>query len=211
MEDDMAANRKATQARAGAKKDRNLDHDALIRAALAMIAARGWRATSLADLAAETGHDLADILGIVESKAGVLRGFVRMIDRAALASPPDAEGSIRDKLFELLMRRFDALAPYRDAVQRLARDLLGDPPAAACAAMQVAGAMRATAELAGVETGGLLGAARVKLIGAAYAWAMRTWLTGDAADNDKTMKALDQALTRLETLARSVPGTKRAA
>ncbi len=44
------------------------------------------------------------------------------IDEADLAGLPP-----RDRVFELLMRRFEALVPFRPGLRRLARDARRDP------------------------------------------------------------------------------------
>jgi hypothetical protein len=39
----------------------------------------------------------------------------------------EPDGSPHDRLFELLMRRFDALRPYRPALRAIIRDSVGEP------------------------------------------------------------------------------------
>lgn len=197
-----AAAADATAASAGVP----LDRDAVIAVALDLFAGRGWMHTSLADIAAAAGVSMADLYPVFPSKTAIMRGYLATIDRKVLAAAPEAGASIREGLFELFMRRFDALQPQRKALERLARDLPRDPVAAGAIGMRACRSIAAMAELAGVETAGLPGALRVKALMALYAWVMRTWLTDDTGDMARTMKVLDQGLERLEAVARSLPG-----
>ncbi len=186
------------------------DDDAIVAAALGLIAEKGWRATTLADIAAAAGVPLSRMLPRFPSRSSVLTAFQRGLDRAGLGAPTEADASVRDRLFELFMRRFDALQKERAAVLRLARDLPADPASALCLAPGACGSLRAIADLAGVDTAGLPGLLRIKALGVVYACALRTWLGDESADMARTMKALDAALDRAEMLARSWPGRRRA-
>lgn len=185
---------------------RNLDRDAVIAVAMDLFAGRGWLHTSLADIASAADVSLADLYPVFPSKTAILRAFTASIDRKVLVAAPESGASIREGLFELFMRRFDALQPQRKALERLAHDLPRDPAAAAAIGMRGCRSIAAMAELAGVETAGLGGALRVKALVALYAWVMRTWLGDDSSDMARTMKVLDQGLERLEVVARSLPG-----
>src|ERR1700728_2289061 len=84
--------------------------DRLIDAALALAASQGWRRTGLAEIAAEAGLKLHEAYAIHRSKGSILRAFGRRVDREVLgAGAPDEGDGARDRLFEILMRRFEAL------------------------------------------------------------------------------------------------------
>ncbi len=76
----------------------------------------GWRRATLADIAAETGLSLAELHDTQGGKAAILGAFVDHVDSLVLkgggADPYMAEVSARDRLFDVMMRRFDALEPY---------------------------------------------------------------------------------------------------
>ncbi|MBL8838064.1 MAG: TetR family transcriptional regulator [Alphaproteobacteria bacterium] len=188
--------------------------DRAIDALMALTAAKGWRHVALADVAVEANLTLSALYALFRSKAAILGGFLRRVDEAAFAEREPGErrrgdGSVRDRLFDLLMRRFDALKPHRAALREIARAAPGDCALALCLGPRLFNAMRWTADAAGVETSGLIGPARVKVVTAAYLWAFRVFLTDESEDLAATMAALDKALARCEMLARSVPGSSR--
>jgi AcrR family transcriptional regulator len=174
--------------------------DRLVNAALRLIAEQGWRRLSMAAIAAEAGLPIVTLYRTFASKPAILCAFTRRIDETVLAAPLDADPDERprDRVFDLLMRRFDALRPHRDAVEILGRELPGDPVAALALG---AALLRSTAwmlEAAGIATHGLGGVVAVKLTAAAYAAVLRVWLRDDTPDLARTMAALDRRLRGIE-------------
>jgi AcrR family transcriptional regulator len=191
--------------RGGAARSRNGaeppdEADRIIDAALARIAQDGWRRLSLAAIAAEAGLPILRVYRNFRSKQAILCGFLRRVDETVLAEPPPAEEDERprDRLFDLLMRRFDALRPYKPALAVLRRELPGDPAAALYVAVSLLRSMRWMLEAADIVTSGVRGALAVRLAGAAYVTATRVWQHDDAPDLGQTMAALDARLRRIE-------------
>ncbi len=172
----------------------------IVDAALARLAQDGWRRLSLAAIADEAGLPILRVYRNFRSKQAILAGFMRRIDETVLAEPPPAEGDERprDRLFDLLMRRFDALRTYKPALAVLRRELPADPAAALCVAAALLRSMRWMLEAADIATGGVRGAVAVKLAGAAYLATMRVWQSDEAPDLGQTMAALDARLRRIE-------------
>jgi AcrR family transcriptional regulator len=176
------------------------DSDRIIDAALARIARQGWRRLSLADIAAEAGLPILRVYRLFSSKPAILRGFFRRIDEAVLAAPPEGEPDERprDRVFDLLMRRFDALTPHKAAIEVLGRELPTDPLAALAAGAGLLRSMRWMLEAAGIPGEGLGGIMAVKLTAAAYVATARVWLRDESPDLAPTMAALDRRLRGIE-------------
>ena len=187
------------------------DRDRIIDAMLVSIAQRGWRRLSLADIAGEAGMPILGLYRVYRSKSAILCGFFRRIDETVLAIPLESapDERPRDRVFDLLMRRFDALAPYRAAIGRLSRDLPADPLAALAAGASLLRSMRWMLEAAGIPGEGLAGIVAVKLTAAAYMATLRTWLADDSPDLAPTMAALDRRLRGIERWYAPVGGRGR--
>jgi len=172
----------------------------IIDAALALIAAQGWRNVSLAAVASEAGLPILQVYRLFSSKTAILRGLFRRVDEAVLAAPLDAEAGERprDRVFDLLMRRFDALRPYRPALETLRRDLPGDPLTALALGAALLCSMRLMLEAAGIASNGIGGAISVKLTAAAYLAAAQVWARDESPDLAPTMAALDRRLRGIE-------------
>jgi AcrR family transcriptional regulator len=183
----------------------------IVGTTLKLIAARGWRSLSLADIAAANKMSLAALYAVYPSKLAILDAYWRRVNEATLGGPVETDGSARDRLFDLVMRRLDALKPHKEALRAIIRDLPYDPRLALCRGPRFLNAMSWIAEAAGLDTGGVLGPLRVKGVAVVYLIALRAFLRDETADGGTTMAALDQALKRAEMLARSIPGFVRQA
>jgi AcrR family transcriptional regulator len=185
--------------------------DRIIDAALALAAERGWRDLTLADIAGAAGLPLSKLYPVYASKAAILRGFTRRIDAAVLAGGGEDVGGARDRLFEVLMRRFDALQPHREALGNIVFDQARDPVSALCGLGRLERSMAAMLEAARLSAGGLRGLLRAKALGLAYLATLRVFLSDDSADLAATMAALDRNLGRLDRLARGCSRTQHRA
>jgi AcrR family transcriptional regulator len=183
---------------------------AVLDAALRLAATIGWRHATLADIASEAGLTLAELYALYPSKASILAAIMHRADEQVLrgADGEAGEESVRDRLFDVVMRRFDALAPHKDALRNIVRDVACDPMESACVALSMGRSLTWMLESAGVRSGGLAGAARVKGLGAIYLATMRVWLNDDSEDQGKTMAALDRHLARAERMVSLLPGRR---
>jgi AcrR family transcriptional regulator len=179
----------------------------LIDAALALTAERGWRDLTLPQVAVTAGVSLADAYAAFPTKTALMNGLLARTDRQMLAGEaPDPAENVRDRLFDVIMRRFDALEPHKDAVAAIVDDLPADPLTALAVLPAFGNSMAWTLEMAGVSASGLSGALRIKGLAIIYLTTLRTWLEDDSADAARTMAALDRALRRTETLIHACPG-----
>lgn len=176
---------------------------AIVEAMMRLAAERRFEEISIRDIVAEAGLSLADFRDAFPSKGAALGGFSRQIDRAVLTVPLGelSSSSARDRLFDVLMRRLDALAPYRDALRNIFAWLRRDPSALLAMNQLTVNSMRFMLEAAEIDSDGPTGA--LKLQGLALAWSrvFQIWLNDSPPDFAKTMAALDGELSRGERLA----------
>lgn len=188
----------------------NLAPERLAAAALELVQERGWQHLSLAQAAQRAGLSLADARECFPHKAALLAWLMGASDRSALAQgPAGSDEPVRDRLFDILMRRFDALQARRAGLVCVLRGLPRDPLAAVCLLPRFAVSMAWMLEAAGVSASGPLGSVRIKALAAVYLNALRVWLDDDSADMSKTMAAVDSGLRRLERIGRDVPAPLR--
>lgn len=178
----------------------------LLRSALSLAAAGGWQAASLAAVAKDAYVPLADAYAQFPTRLSILSGLLNRTDRKVLADgPADIDDAPRDRLFDILMRRFDALAADREGMRMIVRDMPGDPLNALLLAPCFAASMAWMLEAAGLPATGVGGSIRVKGLAIVYLATLRTWLDDDSIDMAKTMAALDRNLQRADSLARRLP------
>jgi AcrR family transcriptional regulator len=180
----------------------------IVDALMELAAERRFEDISVRDISKVAGVSLADFRDVFPSKGAVLAGFTRRIDRIVLAQDDGelSEENSRERLFDVLMRRLEAMAPYREGLREVTAWLRREPAAALAMNQAAMSSMRFMLEAAGIEAEGASGA--IKLQGLAIAWArvLRTWLDDDEPTLSKTMAELDRVLTRGE---RAVAGLDR--
>lgn len=181
---------------------------ALIASAFRLAAERGWTQVSVAAAARAAALPLHEARARFPAKPMLLLRFGRIADQAALMDVP-ADGPVRDRLFDLLMRRFDVLQAHRAGVLALLRALPADPPTALLLALATRRSMRWMLEAVDVSTRGVRGELRVRGLIAVWLWTVRTWERDESADLSTTMAALDTALQRAERAAGWLGGGTR--
>lgn len=107
-----------------AKKRKPPEQDDVVDTALAMAAETGWDALAMRDLAAHLKMSPAELHAVFADKNAIADAWFERALAAMLEPPPkgleDVEARVR--LDILMLRWFDALAPYRDVT----RQMLGD-------------------------------------------------------------------------------------
>ena len=174
----------------------------MLDAWLEVIARDGWADARLGTVAELTGVDAATVVETLPDRWSALRQYGERLDRAALAEAgTEAAMTTRDRLFAMLMERFDAAQRQRAAAQVLAAAARRDPGLAAFMLVTLGLSIARIADAAGVQTTGWLGPARVQALTLLSLQVSRTWLEDDSADLSATMKMLDSRLARAENFA----------
>jgi hypothetical protein len=137
----------------------------------------------------------------------ILLRFGRMADQAVLDGTFN-DGTVREQLFELLMRRFDALQLHRAGVMALLRTLPFDPATALLLSCATRRSMRWMLQASGVRATGVKGEIQVRALVGVWLWGLRAWQRDDSEDLTTTMAAIDTALARAEQAANWVSGRR---
>ena len=177
--------------------------ESLIAALWRVIAAHDWPGLTMRRLASEAGVEAASLRERFPTRLDLLLLHGRVMDQAVMAGTiPGQGGSARDRIFDVLMRRLDAMQPHREGILRLFEDMRRDPALALALAPHIGVAMRWMLEAAEVEAKSC--EARLLALGLTGVWlaTIRAWARDDSPDMGATMAALDSALDRAERIAR---------
>jgi AcrR family transcriptional regulator len=175
----------------------------LRRALLDLVETQGWIDLSFAEIAEQAGVPIAEAHRIYSSKTAILLALTRSIDERvlnSLATDP-LEGSAKDRLFDIVMRRFDLLKADRNAYRRLMRQLPATPSAFAALLCQLRRSFSLTLETAGISASGLKGALRLKGLLAIYVAGLRVFANDESEDLSKTMAEIDKRLGQAEKIS----------
>lgn len=182
----------------------------VLDAALAEAATVGWAQVSLEAVAQRAGLTLGAVLTLTPTKVCLVTRLIDRVDAAVLASVDGVDHSqpVKDRLFDLLMRRFDALQKDRAGILAVMRGVRRDPALAAAILCRASRSAAAMLNAAGVSTDGLIGLARIAGLKAVFLAALRAWRSDESSDMAKTMAVLDKALSRAEQAANFIAGRR---
>ncbi len=107
-----------------------------------------------------------------------------------------AEEPPRERLFDVLMRRLEAMAPHRDAVRSLMRSARRNPPLALALNRLAVRSQQWMLTAAGINASGPRGMVRAQGLALLFASVLREWTRDEDAGLARTMAALDRALAR---------------
>lgn len=186
-------------------KDTRSDSDKMIDAALELAATKRWRDLSISEIAAHADVSLDAALMTLPSRGHILKALIDRVDRDVFSSLDDdpLDGSTKDKLFDLLMRRFDSLQGHQAAIASVTSDLARDPMMLGCLSSRFLKSMALTLQAAGASSEGCAGLVRTKALGLIQLNAARAWLKEESDGLEHTMSTLDKGLQRAENLAGS--------
>lgn len=167
-------------------------------AALHVAARKGWDKTSLSDISARA--KIRDIP--FKNKTDVLKALLNRLDQDMLAlAGQDLDASPRDRLFEVLMARFDVLSENKRAWISILKTAGRHPRMASALLPSLHHSMRTIAKAANCKV------ALAPMIGILYFSVVCVWKNDESQDMSKTMAALDQRLEKLDFIAARFPLT----
>ena len=185
--------------------------DRVIDALLALAAEERFEEISLTQIAARADVSLAEFRDLFASKYAVFAAFLQRIDHVVLEGTSEdlADENAKERLFDVLMRRLDAMGPYKAGVQGVAEWAKREPLHAARLNRLALRSMRFMLEAAGIEATGRVGA--LKLQGLVIAWArvIGVWLDDEDQGLAATMAELDRQLRRGDALVARAKDVER--
>ena len=187
--------------------------DAVIDALMTLAAERPWNDIEIADVAEAAGITLAEFRDLFPSKGAVLGALSRRIDREVLQGTTDdlKDEPARERVFDVMMRRLDALTPYKRALRRIVFALRQEPLALAALNRSAVNSMRFMLAAAGISTEGPLGGLKLQGAVIVFSNTMQTWLDDDDPVLARTMARLDRELRRGERVLERAEDLRRVA
>jgi AcrR family transcriptional regulator len=173
----------------------------IIEAFMALLAEQPIEKIGFADLAERAGVSLAELRGEFSSTMAILAAHVKHLDRQVLAggdADMDQEDP-RERLFDVLMRRLELLAPHKEAVRSLMRSARRNPPLTLALNAMTVRSQQWMLTAAGINASGPKGMVRAQGLAMLFANVLRTWVDDDE-DQTKTLASLDNQLARGQRL-----------
>jgi len=179
------------------------DRDKAVDALMALLAEQSFEQIGLAEVAGRAGLKLSALRSEFGSTLAIVAAHIKDIDRAVLAggTADMAEEPARERLFDVLMRRLEALAPYKAAVRSLLRSARRNPGLALALNAMAVRSQSWMLEAAGIGASGAKGALRAQGAALMFARVLSVWFDDDELGLDRTMAALGRGLASAERWA----------
>ena len=196
--------RKPSKARPALPPPTGGERQRIIRAFMQLLAEKPIERIDLNEIAKRASVSLARLREEFDSKLSILAAQMKEIDRAVLdgGDADMAEEPPRDRLFDVLMRRLEALAPYKASVQSLMRSAMCNPALGLALNGLGVRSMRWMLTAAGINTSGGKGAFRAQGLTLIFARVLRVWVDDDDPGLARSMAELDRGLTRGQSWSR---------
>ena len=181
-----------------ASRSSKSERERIIDAFMALLAEKPIERIGFAEIARAAKVSLADLRGAFASTLAILAAHMREIDRAVLAGGDAdmAEEPPRERLFDVLMRRLELLAPHKAAVRSLVRSAARNPGLALALNSLGVRSQQWMLTAADIGASGPRGMLRAQGLAVLFASVLRTWINDDDPGLARTMAALDRALAR---------------
>jgi AcrR family transcriptional regulator len=178
------------------------DRDKAVDALIALLAERDFEDIGLAEVAGRAGLKMSQLRAEFGSTFAIFAAHVKDIDRAVLAGGEDmTDESPRERLFDVLMRRLEAMAPYKEAVRSMLHSARRHPSLAFALNCMAVRSQTWMLEAAAIDAAGKKGALRAQGAALIFARVLNVWLDDDDPGLDRTMAALDRGLASAERWA----------
>jgi AcrR family transcriptional regulator len=194
-----------------ASSDDKPARERIIAAFMALLADKPIEQIGFAEIAKNAGVSLSELRGHFGSTLAILAAQVKETDRAVLAGADAdmAEEPPRERLFDVLMRRLEVLAPHKAAVRSLVRSAARNPGLAFALNGLAVRSQQWMLTAADIDAAGPRGMLRAQGLAVLFASVLRTWADDDDPGLARTMAALDRALARGQRWSGFLDGLSR--
>jgi AcrR family transcriptional regulator len=174
------------------------DRDNIIAVFMALLAQKPFEEIGFGEISRHAGVTLAVARSEFGSTLGILAAYSKELDRKVLLGGEGdmAEEPPRERLFDVLMRRIEAMTPHREAIHSLMRSASRNPGLAFALNGIALRSQRWMLTAADIDAAGPRGLIRAQGLAMLFASVLRTWIHDEEEGLAKTMAALDRALGR---------------
>jgi AcrR family transcriptional regulator len=174
------------------------DRERIVAAFMALLAEKRFEEIGFGDISARAGVSLSTARGEFGSTLAILAAHSKELDRKVLAGGDNdmADETPREKLFDVLMRRIEAMAPHKESMRSLMKSASRNPGLALALNGLAVRSQSWMLTAANIDAAGPRGMIRAQGLAGLFAQVLRTWVDDEDEGLAKTMAALDRALAR---------------
>jgi AcrR family transcriptional regulator len=174
------------------------ERERIIAAFMSLLAEQRFERIGLAEVAGRAEVSLAELRSAFGSTLAMLAAHIKETDKAVLAGgdPEMREESPRERLFDVMMRRLETLAPHKDAVRSLMRSACSNPGLGLALNALAVRSQQWMLTAADINASGPRGIMRAQGLAMLFVRVLQVWVKDDDPGLARTMAALDRELGR---------------
>ncbi|MEM9634114.1 MAG: TetR/AcrR family transcriptional regulator [Pseudomonadota bacterium] len=185
----------------------------ILQTFLDLLSEHPYEDVSLPLIAEKAKVKLSDMRGAYGSKLELVAAFAEKIDTEVLDERDEELGDqpARDRLFDILMTRIDALAEHKDAVRALHQAARRDPALAIDFNRVEVRSQKWMLIAAGIDVSGLRAGIIAQGLSIAFARVVDVWLDEEDEGMPRTMARLDKELDKGTSFMKRIDGLEKVA
>lgn len=179
----------------------------IIDAALQCATQKSWADVTLRDIATQAKIELSSLIEVFADKVDIIDAYGRRVDAQVaevIHGQSMEDDTPRDRLFDVLMERFEIMNEDRAAVLSILNAVTLDPKQMVTSMPWICRSMGVMLDVAEIKSDGWTGALRVAGLSGVYLKVLRDWCKDESADLSATMASLDTALKHADRVAEAL-------
>ena len=183
----------------------NLSKFKIIEESFLFIEKIGWEEFSIEKFAEKYKYKISEVKNLIGNKNDLLIEFSKMIDEKVELNIDLEEfenSNVKDNIFELIMMRFDAMAPFKGGLKKIINEIR-NPIILKETSQNILASMDFYLEFSNAYDDTIFDVIKKKSLFLIYSYCFKAWLNDDSKELSKTMSELDRLLNYAEKFSKN--------
>ena len=169
------------------------------KAALKLLKSKSWSQISIQSICKEAKINQYQVYNFAKQKKDILVLINNYFDQKMINSISNiGKSSNHDKIFEILMQRFEILNQHRNSVMKIFKYIIKKPDMIIFLLPEIIKSLNIVLESSEISTEGCLNNLKIEGLLIIYIYVFSIWMKDKTVGLDKTMAALDKSLNNAE-------------
>lgn len=171
----------------------------IVETALEILTQTPWDALTMEELAARLSITPIQLYTFFPTRCDLLKGIVQFIDDKMLVLYREGKEdlSLQEKLFDIIMCRFEVMEAYKKPLKNIILTVWRDPISFPSGIFSGLHSMNLILGAVGVPVEGLKGKLNIKILSFFYLYTLKFWFDDETQDMSKTLAHVDKGLKNI--------------
>lgn len=171
----------------------------IIETALEILIQTPWDMLTMEALAEKMTITPVQLYHIFSTRCELLKGIVQFIDDKMMALYQEGQGDLplQEKLFDIIMCRFEVMETYKKSLKNIVFAIWRDPLSFPGGILSGLHSMTLILEVVDVPVQGIKGKFNLNILSFFYLYALKFWFEDDTQDMAKTLTHVDKGLKNI--------------